>query len=94
MALILTIGHSYQCKLESMKDAQQLLEILERATPVKDVHWDHRDKCREQFGKTITINTDSNEKIKISMCSGEPISQEDYQQFVENFTPEKQQEAA
>ena len=94
MALILTIGHSDKYKLESLKDAQQILEILERATPVTDVHWDHRDKCRKQFGNTITIDTAASEKIEISVFNGEPISIEEYQHFVENFVPEKKKEAS
>ena len=37
MALILSIGHSNKYQLVNMKDAQHLMEILERATPVKEV---------------------------------------------------------
>lgn len=93
MALILTVGHFDKFKLDSLEDAQKLMEIMSRAKSVKDVS-DMRDEFKAKFGTGMAINHKNIEVFEITFCTGEPVSAEDYQQFVEQFKPKKQQEAA
>ncbi|HAU91686.1 MAG TPA: hypothetical protein DCW59_04950 [Alteromonas sp.] len=99
MALILTIGFGIQYKVESMQDAQMLMDIFGRATPVDSVSHKHSDKFREKYGNSFFACPAVRNEIEIKMVNGEPATEKEYQKLMEQLEAEAevqevQQEAA
>lgn len=99
MALILTIGFRVQYKIENMQDAQMLMDILGRATPVDTVSHKHSDKFREKYGNDFFVDRSAGKDIEIKMVNGEPATEKEYQKLMEQLeadgaVQEVQQEAA
>jgi hypothetical protein len=99
MALILTIGYGIQYKVESMQDAQMLMDIFGRATPVDSVSHKHSDKFREKYGNDYFAKPAARNEVEIKIVNGEPATEKEYQKLMEQLEAETevqevQQEAA
>jgi len=91
MTLVLTVGHTDKFQLASAADAQELMKIILRATPVKEVKLAHRDSLLKQFGTTLTVRDEIAEVFSLALNSQEAVSAEQYKAFIETQT---QQQAA